>query len=140
MQQTTTSVSESTVEKVAPAALRIRRARQNDIPALESLIELAVLELENGLLAVDPQLIADGSYFVAEMEDRIVGGGGWSRRRKVVNDGKDPSDDDLLDPATEGPRSGPSSSTPNVPAWASAAVSCAPARERRNGRASGDWS
>lgn len=116
MEQTTTTVIQPAASKVARAGLRLRRARRDDIPALERLIELAVLELqgrdydervlasalENRLLAVDPQLIADGTYFVAEMEGRIVGAGGWSRRRKIVNGGGDSDGaDDLLDPATE---------------------------------------
>lgn len=116
MKRAMTSVFESAVDKAAPVGLRICPARQGDIPALERLIELAVLglqsrdyservlisALENELLAVDAQLVADGTYFVAEMEGRTVGGGGWSRRRNIVNGGDDPSGaDDLLDPATE---------------------------------------
>jgi GNAT superfamily N-acetyltransferase len=116
MKRTTTPVFESTMNEVTPARPLIRRAYPDDLPALERLIELAVLGLQgrdydervlpsalrNKLLAVDPQLIADGTYFVAEMEGQIVGGGGWSRRRKIVNDGgSDLGDDDMLDSETE---------------------------------------
>lgn len=36
-----------------------------------------------GAFGVDTQLIRDGTYFVAEMQDRIVGCGGWSYRRTL---------------------------------------------------------
>jgi hypothetical protein len=55
--------------------------------------------LRNKLLALDTQPVADGTYYVVDMENRI--GGGWRRRRKIVNDAKDPDTDDLLDPATD---------------------------------------
>ena len=96
--------------------LRIRQAVPADIPELERLVELSVLSLQardydervldsalrSGLLTPDPQLISDGSYYVAEMEDQIVGAGGWSRHRNAINGASDTTGaDDLLDPATE---------------------------------------
>ena len=70
----------------------IRLALERDIPALSSLMETAIAELLRPFLApeqlrgsfeimgIDTQLIADGTYFVAEQEGYIVGCGGWSRR------------------------------------------------------------
>lgn len=116
MKRTTTTILGPVADRRASSVLRIPPARRDDVPDLELLIEQAVLGLQsrdygervlasalhNKLLAVDPQLIADGTYFVAEMEGRIVGSGGWSRRRKTVNDGSHTSGtEDLLDPATE---------------------------------------
>jgi GNAT superfamily N-acetyltransferase len=34
---------------------------------------------------LDRQLLEDGTYFVVEHEGEVVGGGGWSRRRKLFN-------------------------------------------------------
>ena len=116
MKRTITSVPAPAVDRAAPPEPRIRPARENDVPALERLIEAAALGLQghdydervllsalrNGLLAVDTQLIADGAYFIAEIEGRIVGAGGWSRRRKTINGAGGPSGpEDLLDPAAE---------------------------------------
>lgn len=92
----------------------MRLARHEDVPEIERLIERAVrglhredygearLEsaLRHKLLDVDPGLISDGTYFVAETrERRIVGSGGWSLRRNIVNGSE--GSDDALDPATE---------------------------------------
>lgn len=51
---------------------------------------------------LDMRLIEDGTYFVHEAGDEIVGCGGWSRRAKLYT-GSGSADDDerLLDPATE---------------------------------------
>lgn len=99
-----------------PSGPLIRRARPEDVPALGRLIEKSVLGLQardyagavldsalrNGLLALDGRLIPDGTYYVAELGGRIVGAGGWSRRRNIVNGAAGPEEgDDLLDPATE---------------------------------------
>jgi GNAT superfamily N-acetyltransferase len=50
---------------------------------------------------VDRMLLEDGTYFVLEAGDEIVGCGGWSRRDKLYTGGGDAGDDRLLDPATE---------------------------------------
>jgi GNAT superfamily N-acetyltransferase len=42
-------------------------------------IEAALL----GAFGVDTQLIDDGTYFVAELDGKLVGCGGWSRRRTL---------------------------------------------------------
>jgi GNAT superfamily N-acetyltransferase len=50
----------------------------------------------------DPQLLADGTYFVIEAEGRAIACGGWSRRRKPYVGSEAAADDlELLDPATE---------------------------------------
>jgi GNAT superfamily N-acetyltransferase len=51
---------------------------------------------------VDRQLIADGTYYVFEVDGEIVACGGWSKRAKLYT-GSGASADDLrlLDPSTE---------------------------------------
>ena len=74
----------------------LRLATEADAPELEVLIALSVRKLQEGyyseaqreaaigtVFGVDHQLIRDGTYFVAEENGRIVGCGGWSRRRKL---------------------------------------------------------
>lgn len=71
----------------------IRPATNADVPAIEELIPRSVRALSAGfyapelteiaiehLFGVDRQLIADGTYFVAECEGEFAGCGGWSRR------------------------------------------------------------
>ena len=97
-----------------PFALRI--AERDDIPALEALIPVSTRQLQapyyspaqiDGALgtvfAVDRQLIADGTYFVVEDGDIIVGCGGWSKRKTLFggDQGRPASEDALLDPSSE---------------------------------------
>jgi len=101
--------------------ISIRRAQPEDTPALEQLLRRSVRELSAGyytprqiesallyVFGVDTQLVADGTYFVAELTDennRIVGCGGWSKRRTLYGgDQMKSGEDDLLDPATEAAR------------------------------------
>jgi GNAT superfamily N-acetyltransferase len=76
--------------------IRIRPAVFSDIPALRTLIDTSVRglqaqhytpsQIERALATVygvDTQLIADGTYFVAETESLIVGCGGWSKRKTL---------------------------------------------------------
>jgi len=81
--------------------MHIRLASTADIPVLRSLIEASVrglqaqdyspAQLEAALetvYGVDTQLIADGTYFVAETDPAagspvIVGCGGWSKRKTL---------------------------------------------------------
>jgi GNAT superfamily N-acetyltransferase len=51
---------------------------------------------------VDPTLLADGTYFVLEVDGEPVACGGWSRRDRLYT-GSGGADDDgrMLDPATE---------------------------------------
>ena len=99
--------------------LHIRPATTADIPALEELIResVSVLSAEfytSGQIAsalshvfgVDTQLIADGTYFVAEIDGELAGSGGWSKRATLFggNQSKDDRVDRLLDPADEAGR------------------------------------
>ena len=108
--------------------ISIRLAGERDVPKLARLIELSVRGLQAGdyslaqleralavVYGVDTQLIADGTYFVAEADeigasgdwvtgrsDVIVGCGGWSRRRTLYGgDQFAGREDSVLDPKTE---------------------------------------
>lgn len=93
---------------------RLRKARLEDIPALEALIADSARGLREGysaeqveaalgkVLGVDSQLIRDGTYFVAEAEGRIIGCGGWSKRKTLFGGDHGPVKNDAwLDPATD---------------------------------------
>jgi GNAT superfamily N-acetyltransferase len=94
---------------------RIRRARSEDIPALEALIAVSARTLSadhysaeqvegalRGAFGVDSQLIRDGSYFMAENGGRLAGCGGWSRRRTLFgSDARAGRDATELDPARD---------------------------------------
>jgi GNAT superfamily N-acetyltransferase len=61
-------------------------------------IETAIMTV----FGVDTDLIDDGTYFVAETEDGLVGCGGWSRRRTLFGGDQYASRDaSYLDPASE---------------------------------------
>ena len=54
---------------------------------------------------LDRTLVDDGTYFVVEHDDAIVGGGGWSRRRKLFNGPAGaPHDAEWLDPKIDAAR------------------------------------
>lgn len=97
----------------------IRKATADDIPSLERLIPESARALSQAyytpgqieaaiahVFGVDTQLITDGTYFVAEAQGRIVGCGGWSKRRTLYGgdqtkaDGEDP----LLDASRDAAR------------------------------------
>ena len=97
----------------------IRNARLDDRPAIAVLIADSARglsrddytdrqiesALETGVFGVDTVLIEDGTYFVAETNGRLVGCGGWSRRRTLF--GGDRFVDrhsDELDPRSEAAR------------------------------------
>ena len=57
------------------------------------------------IFGVDTQLIEDGTYYVAETEGRIVGCGGWSKRKTMFGgDQMKDAQDPLLDPAHDAGR------------------------------------
>lgn len=97
----------------------IRLATEDDGAALRDLIPLSARELSRGYYSAeqtesairfvfgpDSQLIADGTYFVAEEDGMLVGCGGWSRRRTLYGGDqmKEGTEDPLLDSATEAAR------------------------------------
>lgn len=97
------------------AAPTCRLATQADIPAIAELMELAIGKLlspylndeqvaaSRASMGLDTQLIADGTYFAIEIDGRLVGCGGWSRRATLYggNHAAALRDDRLLDPASE---------------------------------------
>ena len=100
-----------------PPPFQIRLATAPDIPALHALIEASVRGLQTGdytpaqiegalgtVLGLDTQLIADGTYFIAESSDekRLAGCGGWSKRKTLFGADRGPGrEPDLLDPAVD---------------------------------------
>ena len=100
------------------ANIRIRKATAADVPRLREVIEASVRGLQAGdyslaqiegalksVYGVDSQLIADGTYLVAEIggsnqDPTIVGCGGWSKRKTLYGgDQFAGREDSLLDPA-----------------------------------------
>ena len=93
----------------------IRKATFDDQPAIEKLIAESVRGLSRDVydarqielsiktvFGVDTELIADGTYFVAESEaGDLAGCGGWSKRRTLFGASryKQSRDSELLDPA-----------------------------------------
>lgn len=100
--------------------IQIRPAIAAEIPELQKLIQASVRQLQaedytpeqiegalTTVFGVDTQLIADGTYLVAEAESEgsletklvIVGCGGWSKRKTLYGaDQWTDRHDDLLDP------------------------------------------
>ena len=93
----------------------IRKATLGERDAIEELIAESARSLSRGdyseeqieaaiasVFGVDTELILDGTYFVAEAEGRLVGCGGWSRRRTLFGgDRYAERDSGELDPAAE---------------------------------------
>jgi GNAT superfamily N-acetyltransferase len=110
---------------VTTPKILIRKASATDVPRLREVIEASVWGLQSGdysaaqiegalksVYGVDSQLIADGTYLVAEVFDRqyrerqmkieIVGCGGWSKRKTLYGgDQYAAREDSLLDPARD---------------------------------------
>lgn len=99
--------------------LQIRLATMQDVPALQQLIRASVQALSAEhysaqqiasalahVFGVDSQLIRDETYFIAEVNNEIVGSGGWSKRKTLFGGDQAKSDasEPLLDPATEAAR------------------------------------
>jgi N-acetylglutamate synthase-like GNAT family acetyltransferase len=94
---------------------QLRLAREEDIPALEKLIELSVrqslsrfystAQLDAALgpvFGVDRQLIRDGTYFVVEHDAESVACGGWSKRLAVYGGDRERAGEDAeLNPAND---------------------------------------
>ncbi len=98
--------------------ITLRPALPADIPVLNPLIERSARELSAGyysprqidaairhVFGVDSRLVDDGTYFVAQEADHIVGCGGWSRRRTLYGgDQRRVGPPEWLDPATDAAR------------------------------------
>ena len=104
-------------------SFHLRLATPADVPALDALIEASVrglqardyspAQIEGALgtvLGLDSQLIADETYFVAEVIGSgagehgvaIAGCGGWSKRKTLFGADRGPDrEPDLLDPAID---------------------------------------
>jgi GNAT superfamily N-acetyltransferase len=98
--------------------IQVRKAVAADVPRLREVIEASVRGLQaedyspaqiegalHSVYGVDSQLIADGTYFAAEVTDpdtkesEIVACGGWSKRKTLYGgDQYAGREDSLLDP------------------------------------------
>jgi GNAT superfamily N-acetyltransferase len=115
------------VRLVKATKIHIRKATAADAPRLREVIEASVRGLQaedyspaqmegalKSVYGVDSQLIADGTYLVAEILDsnqdsethpEIVGCGGWSKRKTLYGgDQFAAREDSLLDPARDAAR------------------------------------
>jgi N-acetylglutamate synthase-like GNAT family acetyltransferase len=100
--------------------IHIRKATPADVPRLREIIEASVRGLQaedysptqiegalKSVYGVDSQLIADGTYLVAEIVDshnqlEIVACGGWSKRKTLYGgDQYVAREDSLLDPTRD---------------------------------------
>jgi GNAT superfamily N-acetyltransferase len=100
------------------AGVMIRLAVAGETALLERLIANSARQLGKGfyhdreteaaiqyVFGVDSELVADGSYFVAEVAGQIVGCGGWSRRRTLFGGDRFASREmGLLDPEVDAAR------------------------------------
>ena len=112
---------------VKATKIHIRKATAADAPRLREVIDASVRGLQaedyspaqmegalKSVYGVDSQLIADGTYLVAEILDsnqdsetnpEIVGCGGWSKRKTLYGgDQFAAREDSLLDPACDAAR------------------------------------
>ncbi len=77
-------------------SITTRLATFNDIPRLNELIALSVRGLSTDyytpnqiesaikyVFGVDTQLVSDGTYYVAQIDNTVVGCGGWSKRNTL---------------------------------------------------------
>ena len=96
----------------------MRLAREADVPGLEKLIPLSVRALQaryystaqmdgalGSVFGVDRQLIRDGTYFVVEHDNDLIGCGGWSKRKTLFgSDHETGRDDAELNPICDAAR------------------------------------
>lgn len=101
-----------------PADIVLRVAVPTDVPVLQELITRSAKGLSEGyytpeeieaalrfVFGVDSNLIADGTYFVAEADGTVVGCGGWSYRRTLYGGDQRPmGSPERLDPERESAR------------------------------------
>lgn len=101
------------------SAFHLRKARSEDAAAITEVIAASVRGLARGIyddrqielsissvFGIDHQLIADGTYFAAEVDSRIVGCGGWSFRKTLygASDYAHSREPDRLDPKNDAAR------------------------------------
>lgn len=106
---------------IARSKVLLRKAVAADVARLREVIEASVRGLQaadyspaqiegalKSVYGVDSQLIADGTYFVAEIADpntgqmQVVGCGGWSKRKTLYGgDQYAAREDSLLDPSRD---------------------------------------
>lgn len=100
------------------AGILVRPAVADDMAALERLIAQSARALSKGfyddqaieaaidhVFGVDSELIADGTYFVAEAEGKLAGCGGWSRRKTLFGGDRFAAREaGLLDPIVDAAR------------------------------------
>lgn len=93
----------------------IRTATPADLPALEDVMRASMRSLGASfyspeqiasavryIAVADPQIVADGTYFVVEDDGQIVACGGWSKRKKLYSGpSSQAAVDGWLDPAAE---------------------------------------
>jgi len=94
----------------------LRLATLADIPVLERLVEASIRGIGKErysdqqiasslqhLFGIDRRVIEDKTYFVVEIEEEIVGCGGWSRRKTPFggDQATDVRDAELRDPETD---------------------------------------
>lgn len=93
-------------------SFNLRLATLDDVSVLEELIPISARELQRAyyteeqiegaigtVFGVDTQLIRDETYFVCEEAGRVVGCGGWSRRKSLYGSDKlSRKENALLDP------------------------------------------
>jgi GNAT superfamily N-acetyltransferase len=97
--------------------LHARLANRGDLPSLARLMDAAIGELlklyldapqveaSRAIMGLDTQLVEDGTYFAVEVDGRIAGCGGWSRRATAYGGDHSPGRDAaLLDPKTDAAR------------------------------------
>jgi GNAT superfamily N-acetyltransferase len=78
--------------------MKIRTAIPADLPAIEAVMRASMAALGANfyderqtasavryIAVADPQIVADGTYFVVEDEGEIVACGGWSGRKKLFS-------------------------------------------------------
>jgi GNAT superfamily N-acetyltransferase len=70
-----TRADQSGLERLIARSARALGARDYRSEQIEAALQ--------GAFGVDTQLIDDGTYFVSEIADELVGCGGWSRRRTL---------------------------------------------------------
>jgi GNAT superfamily N-acetyltransferase len=99
-------------------SITTRLAAFEDIPLLNELIASSVRGLSTGyytpsqiesaikyVFGVDTQLVNDGTYYIAQIDNIVVGCGGWSKRNTLYGgDQHKEIEDPLLDPEHDAAR------------------------------------